>query len=104
MPARITLEAFNPFIPGDEDNSSLPAAFFDWSLTNTADETTDFTVAFSCGNPFRISDGGFSAYEKKDGLSSITLKSRNYIPEKPEYGDVKLAYFLSSSKSHAPQK
>ena len=64
MPAELSLRAYNPFIPGDADNSSLPAAFFDWKIKNTSAEKTDYTLAFSVGNPFRISEGGFASYEK----------------------------------------
>ncbi len=88
MPADITLRAFNPFIPGDAANSSLPAAFFEWEIKNIAEEKTDFTLAFSVGNPFRISEGGYSSFEKRDGFSSITLKSRRYAPADTQYGEL----------------
>lgn len=91
MPADIRLKAFNPFIPGDEDASSLPAAFFLWEITNTSDEPTDYTLAFSCGNPFRISDGGFSTYEKTANASAITLTSRNYTKDQAGYGELQIA-------------
>lgn len=88
MPAEISLCAFNPFIPGDEDNSSLPAAFFDWELKNTADEKTDYTVALSVGNPFRISEGGRCEYEKKEEISSLTLNIPGQPKSDPEYGEL----------------
>lgn len=91
MPADIELEAFNPFIPMDEDNSSLPAAAFVWKIKNTSDEPTDYTLAFSLGNLFRISQGGFSKYEKKNGLSTITLKCRNLQPTDTGYGELAIA-------------
>ena len=34
FPAVIRLCAFNPFIPHDEFNSNLPAAFFEWEIEN----------------------------------------------------------------------
>ena len=88
MPADISLKAFNPFIPGDADNSSLPAAFFDWTVKNTSDKTADYTLAFSAGNPFRISEGGFSRFENKNGISGITLKSRKLSEEDNGYGEL----------------
>lgn len=88
MPAEITLTAFNPFIPSDEDNSSLPAAFFEWEIKNTSDEETDYTIAFSVGNPFRISDGGYNRFVADDGSSAIFLSSKNYTPDMPEYGEL----------------
>ena len=91
MPADVRLTAFNPFIPSDEDNSSLPAAFFEWEITNTSDEVTDYTIAFSVGNPFRTSDGGVDTYHADGRTSSITLSSRNYTPEDREYGELTVA-------------
>lgn len=91
MPADIRLEAYNPFIPQDEDNSSLPAAFFDWTLTNTAGESTDYTLAFSVGNPFRIRDGGFCTYDNKNGISSLTLASRTRTPASEDYCQLRVA-------------
>ena len=88
MPADIRLTAYNPFIPGDEDNSSLPAAFFEWEITNTAEAATDYTVAFSVGNPFRILDECVDTYAKEGNISSITLSSRKYTPDQPEYGEL----------------
>lgn len=88
MPAKIRLSAFNPFIPGDADNSSLPAAFFDWEITNTSEEKTDYTIAFSVGNPFRISEGGYAAFSEKNGVSRITLKSRKLLSCSGGYGEL----------------
>lgn len=51
FPASVTLEAFNPFLPSNDKDSSLPAAFFRWKLHNTTDRTVRYTIAFSCGNP-----------------------------------------------------
>ena len=91
MPADITLKAFNPFIPGDAENSSLPVAFFDWEIKNSSGKITDYTLAFSVGNPFRISEDGFSEYKNKDGVSSITLKSRTIARDSHDYGELTIS-------------
>lgn len=91
MPADIGLEAWNPFIPMDEDNSSLPVACFRWKITNTAEVKTDYTLAFSVGNPFRTSDGGTDTYSERNGLKCITLSSDKYTPDRPEYGELQLS-------------
>lgn len=91
MPAAIELRAFNPFIPHDEDASSLPAAFFEWTLTNTADETTDYTIALSVGNPFRTSQGGYDTALQRDGVTSIRLSKRGGDESDPEYGELRIS-------------
>ncbi|MCQ2462684.1 MAG: non-lysosomal glucosylceramidase [Clostridia bacterium] len=88
MPAEISLCAFNPFIPGDEDNSSLPAAFFNWELKNTSCETTDYTLALSVGNPVKITNGGRCEFEKNGGISSLTMKSVELSKEDNSYGEL----------------
>ncbi|MBQ9783323.1 MAG: hypothetical protein IJW44_02270 [Clostridia bacterium] len=52
FPARVSLTAFNPFIPMDEDNSGIPAAFFEIRFTNTSDHPICFGAACSLHRPF----------------------------------------------------
>lgn len=91
LPAEVRLTAFNPFIPGDEDNSSLPAAYFIWTLKNTSDKITDFSLAMSVGNTFRTSDGGTDTFSCSDGISSILLSSRNYTSDDRKYGELRIS-------------
>ncbi|MCR4621634.1 MAG: hypothetical protein K5663_06085 [Clostridiales bacterium] len=91
LPAEVSLTAFNPFIPGNEDDSSLPAAFFIWSIKNTSPAPTDYTLAFSAGSPFRVSEGSVSRFEKRGGFSSLTFTGRNYTPEDAKYGELVLS-------------
>lgn len=51
FPIIATLCAFNPFIPHDEYNSSIPAAFFEWELENIADHDTEIALACTLRNP-----------------------------------------------------
>lgn len=44
-PVRVALEAFSPFIPLDEDDSSLPATFMRFTLTNTGTQPVEAAVA-----------------------------------------------------------
>ena len=52
FPADVVLHAFNPFIPMDENDSSIPAAFFEVELKNTSDQNMRFSAAFSVKRPF----------------------------------------------------
>ena len=66
FPAVVRLKAFNPFIPHDEYNSSLPAAFFEWEVENITDEALEVALAATLRNTARasvnkkIGDGEFS--------------------------------------------
>ena len=51
FPGAVSLEAFNPFIPSNDADSSIPAALFTASITNTTGETLDYTFEFSVNNP-----------------------------------------------------
>ena len=51
FPAQVSLEAFNPFIPSNPDDSSLPTAFFTVGVTNSTSEPLDCTLEFSLANP-----------------------------------------------------
>ena len=50
FPAILRLCAFNPLIPHDTFNSSLPVAFFEWEIENTVEEDVEYTLAFSVAN------------------------------------------------------
>lgn len=45
FPADVKLTAFNPFIPGDEDNSSIPSAFFEIEIDNKDNDELEYQVA-----------------------------------------------------------
>ncbi len=50
LPLAVELDAFNPFIPLNADDSGLPVAIFRWRLHNPSPLTVDATVAFSMFN------------------------------------------------------
>ena len=50
-PVTISLEAFNPMIPLETAESSLPAAILTYSFTSRASAKLDLAVAFSMLNP-----------------------------------------------------
>ncbi len=52
FPGGVSLTAFNPFIPLDEDASSMPVGFYTVTIKNTQDAAIDYTAALSLGNPY----------------------------------------------------
>lgn len=51
VPVQASLLAFTPFVPLDADESGLPCAIFQWTLTNRGAATTSATVVGSMLNP-----------------------------------------------------
>lgn len=51
FPVDATLEAFNPFLPLDVDNSAIPGAVLTWRLTNRTDHPLDLTLMAGIRNP-----------------------------------------------------
>ena len=51
-PCSVTMTAFNPFIPQNDRDSSIPAAFFELTVRNNTYEELDFSIAATLKNPF----------------------------------------------------
>lgn len=51
FPAVVNLKAFNPLIPHDAFNSSLPVAFFEWEIENITNEDVEYAISFCVQNP-----------------------------------------------------
>ncbi len=64
VPVDIQLEAYNPFIPLDVENSSFPVAVFNWQIKNPTEEAMELSLCFNMGNP---------------------MKNLNYRENKPNY-------------------
>lgn len=85
FPAVVRLCAFNPFIPHDEYNSSLPAAFFEWEIENTANEAVRFALAGTVCNPAL---GGMNEDASCDKMSGVLLKNAEADENSAEYFDL----------------
>ena len=85
FPAEIKLTAFNPFIPLDEDNSSIPGAFFEIEIKNTSDEEIEFQTAFSCQNPY---DEAVNESKVIGNYRVLTLRSAKEPEPDENRGDI----------------
>jgi len=58
FPLEVRLCAFNPFIPHDAYNSSIPAAFFEWEIENVTDRAAEIALActFRNASPWGINE------------------------------------------------
>ena len=87
FPADVTMTAFNPFIPNDSNNSSIPAAFFEIEVTNTTEEPLKYQIALSVANPY-ISH---NESKKKDGYQMLSFYNSGEDKSSLGYGDLTIA-------------
>lgn len=88
FPARVSLTAFNPFVPHDAFNSSIPAAFFEIEIENISDEDMKYEAAFSLSNPYRES---VNVSDYKDGIRYLTVKNASADENSIDYGELTAA-------------
>lgn len=88
FPADVTMKAFNPFIPHDSLNSSLPAAFFEIEAKNTTDKDIKFQIAFTVSNP---SPSSYNQFSTKNGFKIINLYSNAFSKEDVNYKELSIA-------------
>lgn len=96
FPGKITLQAFNPFIPLNDVDSSIPAAFFEWEIENTSDAPITYTVNLSVGNPIPTEKVVHRYYETtgllERSLHTLHLSSNQYDPQHPQFGRYQYSY------------
>ncbi len=86
FPAKVILTVFNPFIPMDADNSSIPAGFFKIEFLNLAEEPVEYTAVFSMRNPFKNSINK----NVKHGSYNILHLTTDLDKESVKYGDISI--------------
>lgn len=90
FPGQVCLKAFNPLIPLREDDSSLPAAFFEIEVLNSTDAPLDYTVAFSLSSPFPSEKGEILAGEGGAG-AYLLMRPVDGNREALDYGEICVA-------------
>ncbi len=89
FPADVTLTAFNPFIPLNDRDSGIPAAFFEIRIRNTEKDPIDFSAAFSVKNP---SPNGVNRYFDGYRIEGIYLGQADGVPaDSPDRRDMTIA-------------
>ena len=90
FPGAVTVTAFNPFIPLNEDDSSIPAAFFELEIHNPCDAALTYTVCLSVNNPVPGA-AKVNRYQRIEGLSLIGMGARGPGADGPAAGDMTVA-------------
>ncbi len=75
FPGKAALTTFNPMIPLDVENSSLPAAFFEVHITNNTSQPVRYTVCLSVTNPAPSGQTWNQAIDE-NGCHLVELKDR----------------------------
>lgn len=98
FPAIVKMTAFNPLIPNDADNSSIPAAFFEIEIKNTTESAIEYQIALSVANPFPVSQNS----ARTDGrIHMLYLKNAGDEPNTPTYGDLTVATDAENVRTQA---
>ncbi len=74
FPGNVKMTAFNPLIPTNEDDSSIPAAFFEFEIENNTDKTIEYTLALSCNN-FYSKINAKHRYMEQNNIKMIFLSN-----------------------------
>lgn len=90
FPGQITLSAFNPLIPLQEDDSSIPAGFFEITIQNDRQTDLDYTVAFSLCSPFPQGSDQHQIIAE-DGRHYLIMRRNDCEADHLDYGEMCIA-------------
>jgi len=90
IPLEISINAWSPFIPLDEDNSSLPVAALEYTFKNTTDKTIESVFSFHAENVMHIEkqsdwEGDYEPEEHIKHFKNGFILSQSCFPDKPQY-------------------
>ncbi|MFO7956277.1 MAG: GH116 family glycosyl hydrolase [Candidatus Brocadiia bacterium] len=100
MPVTVALEAFNPFIPLNEFDSSLPGAVLIYQLENPTDRHVEVLLVWRLQNVVgykgtgglnrRDLGGNINVFRTREGLSGFLLGSEKHPEDDPRFGTLAL--------------
>jgi len=90
FPAKIHFTAFNPFIPANDADSSIPAGMFEYEIENTTDKTVAYTLCGVLNNPLPDTKNTFG-FDEKSNVNYIRLGTRNQALPKSKNGELCIA-------------
>ncbi len=68
LPLHVQLTGWSPFIPTEDDNSSLPVGAIEYKFTNKSAGSTDAVFSFNAKNFLKIQNGSNSIYSISKGF------------------------------------
>lgn len=79
LPISVRITGWSPFIPTDDDNSSLPAGAFEYKFTNTGTGALEAVFSFNSKNFLRVDEGKNAIRPLRNGF----ILSEQGTREKP---------------------
>ena len=92
LPVRVTLEAFNPFIPLNAKDSSIPVAILVYRVKNHGKRPIDITLFGNLANVIGHPDDAGRVNEAREspGITGLTLTTSKHPPDSPRFGSMAL--------------
>lgn len=90
FPGEVEMIAFNPFIPLNDKDSSIPAAFFEIKIRNTTEKRITYTICLSIRNPLPPGTT-MNTYGERENAKFIRLSSEKLEENALNYGDLTIA-------------
>ena len=92
IPLEVSLEAFNPFIPLNPEDSGLPAALFYFTLKNLSEKPVNAILFANLENKIGFPDvgGGRIEFYKDSLIRGLQMSTRKHSPDSPRYGTLAL--------------
>lgn len=90
IPLDVSVTGWSPFIPGDEDNSSLPAGALEYTFKNTGNTNVEACFSYHAENLMRMEvpnewGGQYQSGHSISGIENGFLLSQNCFPDKPYF-------------------
>ncbi|HET9824593.1 MAG TPA: GH116 family glycosyl-hydrolase, partial [Chitinophagaceae bacterium] len=82
----VQVTGWSPFIPADDDNSSLPVAGLEYKIVNTSNNTMDLVFSFNSKNFLRIEKGKNSISKIADGFILSETGTQENPSAKTDFG------------------
>ncbi len=101
MPVDVTLEAYNPFIPLNDDDSGIPVAILTYTVTNKTTKPVEITLAANLANVIGYPGKGsfygdflgqsHNQFYSEDGLSGLVMTSSRYHEQDFRFGSMAIS-------------
>jgi uncharacterized protein (DUF608 family) len=104
LPVKISMEAYTPFIPLNEDDSSIPGASITYTVHNTSSRPVEVSIAGSLTNAVgglhtntyghqdnTVYGQSVNEYRDESSLRGLHMYSKKYVCDDLQYGNFSLA-------------